>query len=210
MPIFWLMRLTSGGGRSRRSSPRQSLSMEMAASWPCATAQMIFLGPKAESPPKNTRGTVDCMVSGSTVGMPARSNSRPISRSIQGKAFSCPIATSTSSHAMWTSGSAVGTRLRRPSAPTRAAIFSNSRPAGLVGESLGCQEIVDGDAFMRGILLLPGRGFHLGEAAAHDDLNIVAAQAARRAAAVHRRVAAAEHDDALPDLVDMAEGDIRQ
>ena len=47
-------------------------------------------------------------------GMPRRSNSRPISRSIQGKAFSWPIATSTSSQAMCTSGSPVGSRSRRP------------------------------------------------------------------------------------------------
>jgi hypothetical protein len=32
----------------------------------------------------------------------------------------------------------------------------------------------------------------------------------RRAAAVHRGVAAAEHDDALADLVDVAEGHRRQ
>ena len=31
--------------------------METAASWPCATAQMMFFGPKAESPPKKTFGT---------------------------------------------------------------------------------------------------------------------------------------------------------
>src|SRR5204862_4633741 len=34
-----------------------------------------------------------------------------------------------------------------------------------------------------------------------------AAEAARGAAAIHRRVAAAEHDDAAADLVDMAERD---
>ena len=28
--------------------------MEIAASWPCATAQMMFFGPNAASPPKNT------------------------------------------------------------------------------------------------------------------------------------------------------------
>ena len=105
---------TSGGGRWRMSSPRQNLSMEIAASCPCATAQMMFLGPKAESPPKNTLGRVDCMVSGSTFGMPRWSNSRPISRSIQGKAFSWPIAIAHRRRAML-SGSPVATRLRRPS-----------------------------------------------------------------------------------------------
>ena len=39
------------------------------------------------------------------------------------------------------------------------------------------------------------------------DLHVLAAEAARGAAAVHRGVAAAEHDHALADLVDVAEGD---
>src|SRR6476620_10357355 len=42
MPIFWLEMTISGAGRTFTSSPRQNLSIEMAASWPCATAQMIF------------------------------------------------------------------------------------------------------------------------------------------------------------------------
>jgi hypothetical protein len=33
--------------------------METAASWPCATAQMMFFGPNAASPPKKTFGTDD-------------------------------------------------------------------------------------------------------------------------------------------------------
>jgi hypothetical protein len=42
------------------------------------------------------------------------------------------------------------------------------------------------------------------------DLHILAAEAARGAAAVHGGVAAAEHDDALADLADVAEGHARQ
>ena len=34
------------------ASPRQWRSIEIAASWPCATAQMMFFGPNAASPPK--------------------------------------------------------------------------------------------------------------------------------------------------------------
>ena len=63
---------------------------------------------------------------------------------------------------------------------------------------------------MHRVLLLPGRGLHLLEAAAHDDGDLLAAEPARRAAAIHRGVAAAEHDDAAADLVDMAERDARQ
>ena len=67
------------------------------------------------------------------------------------------------------------------------------------------QEIEDRDAFMHRVLLLPGRGLHLLEAGADDDGDLLAAETARRAAAIHRRIAAAEHDDAPADLVDMAE-----
>ena len=73
--------------------------METAASCPWATAQMMFFGPNAASPPKNTFGWVEPIVVSLTTGMSQRSNSRPMSRSIQGKAFSWPTATSTSSHA---------------------------------------------------------------------------------------------------------------
>ena len=91
-----------------------SLSIETAASWPCATAQMMFFGPNAESPPKKTFGTEDWKVALSSTGRPHLSNSMPESFSIQGNAFSWPTATSTSSHSKNWSGSPVGTRLRRP------------------------------------------------------------------------------------------------
>ena len=97
MPIFWLITSTAGSGRSVMSSPLSILSIETAASWPCATAQMMFFGPKAASPPKNTFGLVEPKVTLSTFGMSHSSNSMPQSRSIQGKAFSWPTATSTSS-----------------------------------------------------------------------------------------------------------------
>ena len=173
----------------------------------------MFFGPNAASPPKNTCGRVDCIVFGSTLGMSQRSNSMPMSRSIHGKAFSWPIATSTSSHGIWVSGSPVGTRLRRP----RVVVFGldlleqhAGQPAVLVGEFLRHQQVEDRDALVRRVFLLPRRGLHLLEAAAHDDGDLLAAEAARRAAAIHRGVAAAEHDDAAADLVDMAERDARQ
>ncbi len=82
--------------------------------------------------------------------------------------------------------------------------------AVFMAERLGDVEIEDRDVLVHGVLLLPGGRFHLLEAAAHDDGDLLAAEPARRAAAIHRRVAAAEHDDALADLLDMAEGDARQ
>src|SRR5436189_167188 len=52
------MRFMPTLGRSVTARPWQWLWIEMAASWPCATAQMMFCGPNAASPPKNTPGRV--------------------------------------------------------------------------------------------------------------------------------------------------------
>ena len=71
------------------------------------------------------------MVVGSTLGMSHLSNSMPQSRSIQGKAFSWPTATSTSSQGKCWSGSPVGTRSRRPLASRTALTFSNTTPVSL-------------------------------------------------------------------------------
>ena len=77
-------------------------------------------------------------------------------------------------------------------------------------ERLGREIVEDRDALVHGVLLLPGGRLHLLEAGADDDLDIRAAKAAGGAAAVHRGVAAAEHDHALSDAVDVAERDVRQ
>ena len=170
----------------------------------------MFLGPNAASPPKNTSARVDANVTLSTTGMPHSSNSMPMSRSIHGNAFSCPIATSTSSQGKWTSGSPVGTSLRRPFASFCGATFSNVTPVSLpfvVRDRLRHEEVVDRDALVRRVLLLPRRRLHLVEARAHDDLHVLAAQPLRAAAAVHRGVAAAQHDDALADARRVAERD---
>ena len=58
---------------------------------------------------------------------------------------------------------------------------------------------------MQGVLFLPGARLHLLETRTHDHLDVLAAETARGAAAVHRGVAAAEHDHALADLLDVAE-----
>src|SRR5262249_36692829 len=77
--------------------------------------------------------------------------------------------------------------------------------AVFVGEFLRHEVVEDRDALVHGVLLLPGRRLHLLEAGAHHDLDVLAAEPARRAAAVHGGVAAAQHDHALADLVDVAE-----
>ena len=65
----------------------------------------------------------------------------------------------------------------------------------------------DLDTLLLGVLLLPRRGLEVRPRAARHDLDVGAAEAQRRAAAVHRRVAAADDEDALADLVDVAERD---
>ena len=55
-----------------------------------------------------------------------------------------------------------------------------------------------------------GLAFISSKPGAHDHLHVVAAEALRGAAAVHRGVAAAEHDHALADLRDVAEGHARE
>src|SRR6267154_1320176 len=80
----------------------------------------------------------------------------------------------------------------------------------LVLEGLGHEVIQDGNAFVLRVFLLPGRGLHFLEARAHDHLHVFAAQALGRPAAVHRRVAAAQHDHAPADPVGVAEGNGRK
>ena len=189
------------------SSPEQSLWIDSAASWPCATAQMMFFGPNAASPPKNTFGLVEPMVLASTLGMSHLSNSMPQSRSIQGKAFSWPTATSTSSQGMVWSGSPVGT-----SSPALGVVLGLHLLEGDAGELAVVvnergrhHEIEDRNVLVNGVLFLPGARLHLLEAGTHDHLDVLAAEAARGAAAIHRGVAAAEHDHAFADLVGVAE-----
>ena len=79
--------------------------------------------------------------------------------------------------------------------------------AVVVQIAFGHVVVEDRDAFVQRIFLLPGRGLHFLEAAAHDDLDLLAAQAPCRAAAVHRGIAATEHDHALANAGDVAERD---
>ena len=116
-----------GGGRLMHILPWQSRSMEMAASWPCATAQMMFLGPKAASPPKKTFGLVDCMVAGIDLGhVPFVELQADIALDPGEGVF----LAHRHQHIIafhHTSGSPDGTRLRRPLASNSAFTFSNAR-----------------------------------------------------------------------------------
>ena len=150
------------------------------------------------------------MVVGSTLGMSHLSNSMPMSRSIQGKAFSWPTATSTSSHWKCWSGSPVGTRLRRPLASYSAFTFSNITPVSLPlswVNSFGTRKLRIGMSSCMASSFSQGDAFISSKPERTIDLHVLAAEAARGAAAIHGGVAAAEHDHALADLVDVAERD---
>ena len=151
------------------SSPRHSMSIEIAASWPWATAQMMFFGPNAASPPKNTLGSVDCIVTLSTTGMPHLSNSMPMSRSIHGKAFSWPIG---DQHVV---AGEDARRARRwapagggPSRRTAAFTFSNITPVSLplsCVNALGTRKLWIGMPSCMRVFLFPRRRLHFLEAA---------------------------------------------
>src|SRR2546430_16828934 len=79
--------------------------------------------------------------------------------------------------------------------PPRSTLFPYTTLFRSVRELLRDQEIEDRDVLVDRVFLLPRRGLHLLEAGAHDHLDVLAAEPARGAAAVHRGVAAAEHDD---------------
>src|SRR6266849_6811193 len=182
-----------GRGRSLMSVPEQVLSIDSAASWPWATAQMMFFGPKAASPPKNTLGWLDADVAldpGEGVLLPDRDQNVVARNMLIGLAGRNQVAAAL--------GVEFGLHLLEHDAG-EAAI--------LMGELFRHEEIQDRDILVHGVLLFPGGRLHLLEARADDHLYVLAAKATRRAAAIHGGVAAAEHDDALADLADVAERD---
>ena len=94
----------------------------------------MFSGPQAASPPMKTPAREVMKVVLSTIGMSHLLKSIPMSRSIQGKAVSCPIARITSSHSItllsWTSA------LSRPFSPgcqlTRSKTIPFTLPSSMM------------------------------------------------------------------------------
>src|ERR1700686_7826 len=79
--------------------------------------------------------------------------------------------------------------------------------AVVVNEGLRHHEIEDRNVLVNGVLFLPRARLHLLEAGTHDHLDVLAAETARGAAAIHRGIAAAEHDHTLADLAGVFERD---
>ena len=202
-----------GGGRSFRLSPRQKRSIEMAASWPWATAQMMFFGPNAASPPKNTFGNgrleglgVDLRQSGAVereaeIALDEGKRIFLTDRDQNVVALDEDVGLAGRDEL----AAPVDVFLRRNLLEHDAREF-----AVPVREFLWHEEVQDRDALVHGILLLPGRRLHLLEPGTDDHLDVLAAEPPGGPAAIHRRVAAPEHDDAPADPIDMPEGDAGQ
>ena len=144
-------------------------------------------------------------MTGSTTGMSQSPTSRPRSRSIQGNAFSWPIARMTSSQGITTVSTTVEWRAcsshssRWNSMPTSVPVLDDEPGRGVVDDDL--------DTLLLGILELPRRRLEERARTARHHLDVGAAEAERRAAAVHRGVADADDQHALADGVDVPEGD---
>ena len=179
--------------------------IEIAAWWPCSTAQMMFSGPHAASPPKNTPARVDCIVVLSTTGMPCLSKSMPMSRSIHGNAFSWPMARMTSSHGNDDRVDDFALLLAVLLEPAQSLELHADELSVLEHEALRRVVLDDLDALFLGVLQFPRRRLEVLARPARDDLHVGAAEPARRAAAVHGRVADADDQHALADLLDVAE-----
>src|SRR6266436_8272492 len=108
----------------------------------------------------------------------------------------------------------MGLARRNERAPALGVVFGlhffekHARQAAAdMREFLGHQEIEDRNAFVHCVFLFPGRGFHLLETGTHHDLDLVAAETPRGTAAIHRRIAAAQDDNAPAYFVGVAERD---
>ena len=74
-------------------------------------------------------------------------------------------------------------------------------------ELLRDEVVVDGNVFHLRFFDLPRGGLHFLEAASHDHIDLFTPEPTCGAAAIHRGVAASEHDHALADAVGVAECD---
>ena len=206
MPIFWLTRFMPCGGRSVTGTSFAVVVDGDGRLMAVLNRPDDVLRSPGGVAAEEDAGRVDCIVVSSTTGMSHLSNSMPRSRSIQGNAFSCPIARITSSQGRMTVS--IVRRLAWRPRPTRAR--SNSMPVELAvldHEALGRVVDDDLDAFFFGVLQLPGRRFEEAARPARHHFDVFAAQPARGAAAIHGRIADADDQNPFADRVDVAEGD---
>ncbi len=126
-----------------------------------------------------------------------------MSRSMKGKAFSCPDG---DDHVVGRENDL----LRSGPAGGRTLELHADELSALQHEAERHVVDQDVDLLLLGVLQLPGRSLEVLAVAAGHHLDVLAAQAPRRPAAVHRRVADADDEDALADRADVIEGDALQ
>ena len=143
----------------------------------------------------------------STTGMSHLPNSMPMSRSIHGNALSWPIARTTVSHGMISRPIDFLLELAVDLDGRELVELHPGQLAVLDDEAHRLQVLEDLDLLFLGVLELPRRRLEVLARLARDDLDVGGAEALRRAAAVHRRVADADDQHALADRVDVAEVD---
>ena len=157
--------------------------MEIAAWWPWATAQMMFSGPQAASPPKNTPGLrrhhgrlVD-LRHAPLVELEADVALDPGEAVLLADRHQHVVALE---HDLLARGLEL-----RPAALVDADLLhlleaDAGQPALVEQELLGRVVVEDRDALVLGVLDLPGRRLHHAPRRAHGDLHVHAAEAQRR------------------------------
>ncbi len=152
--------------------PADQASIEIAASWPCATAQMMFFGPNAASPPKKTLGMGRLEGDGVDhrhapfVEVDADVALDPGEGVLLADRHQHVVAFDSARPARRSARACGGPCRRRALRPSRTA--TPVRLPSAWSEFLGHEVVEDRDAFVHGVLLLPGRGLHLLEAGADD------------------------------------------
>ena len=123
----------------------------------------------------------------------------PTSRSIQGNAFSWPMARMTSSAGRMTLSSFSCLSLPFDFQRAEALELHADELAVVVDEAHRRVVLEDLDLLLLGVLELPRRGLEVLARLAPDDAHGAGAEPLGRAAAVHRRVADADDEDVLAD-----------
>ena len=184
--------------------------MPSAASRPSRTPQTTSEAPRTMSPPANTPGMRVIMVCQSIRTVPQRVTCSSGSPNSAGRSSgSKPSALITRS------ASSTKLRIRRPApasarpgrigrAQTHAHGAHGASTVRVAEERLGRRQPDELHAFLLGVAHLAHRARHVGAVAPVEALHRLGALADRGAHAVHRGVAAADHDHALAGGVERA------
>jgi len=206
------MRFTSAAAaraRLRRGTAGRSKSPRRGR----GEAQMMFFRTEGRVPPKKSRGASIASSPCRPTGMAHLSNSMPMSRSTQ--ETRSPGRPRRARRRIRRSGPPLPVgHERAPALVVAHRLHLLEHHAGElaveVHEALGTRKLRIGMPSCIASSFSHGLAFISSKPERTITFTSSTAEAARRAAAVHRRVAAAEHDDAPADLAHVAEGDRRR